>query len=318
MANIDYLHRHKEFPELIRIIAEEQSIDPGLVEKDYWIMHILFGLQRQGFTYQLKGGTSLSKGFKIINRFSEDIDIFIKPPAEFNINENPNNNKSRNIVAKKSFYDWLAENIHIDGIIKTERDIAFDNEQTYNSGGIRLFYETYFDIVDGIKEGVLLEAGFDNVTPNTPITISSWAYDSALNNAVSILDNRAIDLHCYHPGYTLVEKLQTVATKFRKEQESGDEGVNFMRQYYDIASLLAHPEVQEFIGSDEYLAHKKKRFPTSDLQVPLKENPAFLLEDEKIRSSFKNRYHKTRTLYYKGQPDLDEILSNIKIYLEQL
>jgi predicted nucleotidyltransferase component of viral defense system len=44
-------------------------------------MHCLYGLQQLGYTFQLKGGTSLSKGHKIVNRFSEDIDILIEPPA---------------------------------------------------------------------------------------------------------------------------------------------------------------------------------------------------------------------------------------------
>lgn len=47
------LHNHPEFGELIRIVAEKQSIDPVLVEKDYWIMHILWGLQQQGFNFLL-------------------------------------------------------------------------------------------------------------------------------------------------------------------------------------------------------------------------------------------------------------------------
>jgi len=38
-------------------------IDPYLVEKDYWIMHALWGLQQQGFQFELKGGTSLFKGY---------------------------------------------------------------------------------------------------------------------------------------------------------------------------------------------------------------------------------------------------------------
>jgi hypothetical protein len=46
----DYLHNHKQFPELIRIVAERKSIDPALVEKDYWIMHSLYGLQKLGLT----------------------------------------------------------------------------------------------------------------------------------------------------------------------------------------------------------------------------------------------------------------------------
>ena len=77
--NVDYLHNHKEFPQLLNIVAEEISIIPQLIEKDYWIMHVLNGLKQQGFEFELKGGTSLSKGYKLINRFSEDIDIHIQP-----------------------------------------------------------------------------------------------------------------------------------------------------------------------------------------------------------------------------------------------
>jgi hypothetical protein len=48
--------------------------------------------------------------------------------------------KTLKILQQKKFYDWLAENIKIDGIVSAERDIAFDNTATYNSGGIRLSY----------------------------------------------------------------------------------------------------------------------------------------------------------------------------------
>ena len=78
--SLDFLHNHRNFSDLIRIVADERGIDPALVEKDYWIMQCLYGLQQLKLTFELKGGTSLSKGFQIINRFSEDIDIRIEPP----------------------------------------------------------------------------------------------------------------------------------------------------------------------------------------------------------------------------------------------
>jgi hypothetical protein len=80
--SLDYLHNHAQFSDLIRIVGREISIDPALVEKDYWIMHCLYGLQKMGLKFELKGGTSLSKGFQIIDRFSEDIDIRIAPPPD--------------------------------------------------------------------------------------------------------------------------------------------------------------------------------------------------------------------------------------------
>jgi predicted nucleotidyltransferase component of viral defense system len=57
----DFLHNDPEFKELISIVSRDLRIDPALVEKDYWIMHSLYGLQQQGIEFELKGGTSLSK-----------------------------------------------------------------------------------------------------------------------------------------------------------------------------------------------------------------------------------------------------------------
>ncbi len=95
-----YLHQHKSFKDLLLRESEERAIDPILIEKDYWIMHCLYGLQRLGFHFELKGGTSLSKAYKIIDRFSEDIDIHIHPGARLGINENPKNTNANNVARR--------------------------------------------------------------------------------------------------------------------------------------------------------------------------------------------------------------------------
>lgn len=314
-----YLHEHKDFPELLRIIEEEINILAGLVEKDYWIMHCLYGLKKQGYEFQLKGGTSLSKGYKIIDRFSEDIDLHINPPEELSINENPNNSNSRNIQKKKDYYDQLAKEIKIPGIIGVERDTAFDDQKKYNSGGIRLYYPQAVNPVEGVKQGILLEAGYDTTAPNQPVTISSWAYDrTKANSTIDLIDNRAVDIFCYDPRYTLVEKMQTIATKFRKEIKTGEISTNYMRLYYDVYSLLGVPEVVVFIGTHEYLEHKVKRFPAEDFDLPIRENEAFLLKNNNLRKELQKRYESTRALYYKGQPAFEELLLRIHQYLDIL
>lgn len=79
-----------------------------LVEKDYWIMHCLWGLQAQGFQFELKGGTSLSKGFGIIHRFSEDIDIRIEPPHGMDVKTGRNQDKPAHVESRRAYYDELA------------------------------------------------------------------------------------------------------------------------------------------------------------------------------------------------------------------
>ncbi len=313
-----YLHDRPDFVDLLRIIEQETGINIQLIEKDYWIMHVLYGLQKQGFAFELKGGTSLSKGYKIIHRFSEDIDIHIKTPAHLNVNENPKNDKPKAVQSRKDFYDWLAGEIKIDGIIDITRDTTFDDTDKYRSGGIRLFYQSQTEYLDGVKDGILLEAGFDTVTPNEKRLITSWAYKAAANSKISIHDNRAVDVACYHPGYTFVEKLQTVATKYRQEQESGEKKANLMRQYYDLYCLLDEPDVLAFIVTNAYFDHKKARFPKKDFDIPVAENEAFLLSDTKQRAEFEARYHATAALYYNGQPKFSDLIDRIQSHLSGL
>jgi hypothetical protein len=273
-------------------------------------MNVLYGLKKMGLDFELKGGTSLSKGYRIIDRFSEDIDIYIHPPPELGVNENPKNTKAKAVEGRKKYYDWLAEYINIDGIVEKERDTEFDDLEYYRSGGIRLKYENKKDQVEGLKAGILLEAGFDTVIPNKKIAISSWAYDKGVES-IQIIDNRAVGIKCYHPGYSFVEKLQTIAKRFRLDQSDEKDKPNFMRQYYDVYCLLNDKEVLDFIGTEEYHAHKKKRFPAVDFEIPIAKNEAFLLTDAGVRADFKARYTTTKALYYKGQPDFDELLSRI-------
>jgi hypothetical protein len=311
----NFIHRDLEFKDLLAIVANDKKINIALIEKDYWIMHVLYSLQQQNIAFELKGGTSLSKGFGLINRFSEDIDIHIK--TNFGLPTEGNSDKPVVRNARKSFYDILASKLEIDGIVKIERDYEFDDLDKYRSGGIRLFYESHASSIKGLKDGILLEVGFDQVTPNQPVDISSWVWHylekSGLNK--EYINNIACGVLCYHPGYTLIEKLQTIVRKYRNREKDDNFIVkNFMRQYYDVYCLLQQQEIIQFIGSEEYLKHKAKRIKGADNEIPLAEHPALLLGDQLIRDSFAKQYKSTRNLYYKGQPDFEILLSVIKTH----
>ena len=63
----------------IRAASEYYHIAPVYIEKDYWISKILQQLSRSVYMENtvFKGGTSLSKGYGLINRFSEDVDVAV-------------------------------------------------------------------------------------------------------------------------------------------------------------------------------------------------------------------------------------------------
>jgi len=104
----------------------------------------------------------------------------------------------------------------------------------------------------------------------------------------------------------------------RISHRAGEANLNFIRQYYDVYSLLGRDDVLAFIGTEAYLQHKEKRLSKSDLEIPISKNEAFLLSDEGIRASFKKRYAATSASYYNGQPAFEEIIGRIQKYIDKL
>ena len=73
------MYLHKDDKELLRdiivTVSERTGIDESIVEKDYYVTMILKELVQRNPNVVFKGGTSLSKAYRAIDRFSEDIDI---------------------------------------------------------------------------------------------------------------------------------------------------------------------------------------------------------------------------------------------------
>jgi len=312
-----FLHELSDFSQLIAVVSDEKRIDPILVEKDYWIMHCLWGLQNLGLIFELKGGTSLSKGFGIIHRFSEDIDLRIDPPIEMDVKVGRNQSKPAQVESRRRFYEQLAIDIKIPGIVNVQRDSAFDDIKQLRSAGIRLSYDTKQFALEGVKDGILLEVGFDDTTPNRPVTISSWAWETATIKRVKVKDNRAHNVLCYAPTHTFVEKLQTISTKYRALDKSEKFPTNFLRHYYDVYCLLELNEIQEFIKQTSYIERKQQRFRLGDEQVIAK-NPAFTLNNTDERLRFAKEFKKTASLYYQGQPTFEVILARIHQYIDRM
>ena len=76
----EYLHLDPEsFMDLVQASSEDLKIPVQLIEKDYYISEILRALSKSSYSQQIvfKGGTSLSKAYLLIDRFSEDVDFAV-------------------------------------------------------------------------------------------------------------------------------------------------------------------------------------------------------------------------------------------------
>ncbi|MFO7656620.1 MAG: nucleotidyl transferase AbiEii/AbiGii toxin family protein [Bacteroidales bacterium] len=70
----------KLFSDTLRAASQHFIIKLEFIEKDYWIMLVLSRLSKSKYVSEsvFKGGTSLSKGYNLIERFSEDVDKAVK------------------------------------------------------------------------------------------------------------------------------------------------------------------------------------------------------------------------------------------------
>ena len=79
------LFEHPGFEQAIIRAADHfrpRGLREAIIEKDYYVTEALRIIEQEaGGKVIFKGGTSLSKGWNLIQRFSEDVDIFLDPTA---------------------------------------------------------------------------------------------------------------------------------------------------------------------------------------------------------------------------------------------
>jgi hypothetical protein len=90
-----------------------------------------------------------------------------------------------------------------------------------------------------------------------------------------------------------------------------------MRHYYDLYNLLQQQEVQDFIGTEPYRAHKAKRFRRGD-EPDLTKNEAFNLRDAATRVLYTGAFKQSTALYYGAKPTFEEILKTLSEWTERL
>ena len=281
----EFVHELPDAKALFETLGAEKNLLPLLIEKDYWVMHCLWGLKQKGFSFEMKGGTSLSKGWRCIDRFSEDVDIRFEPPEGLNLK----GDKPDHVEARFAFYDRLAEELEIPEMV-VERNRAYDDEKARN-GGVSLKFDSYFEALPELKPEVLLEIGFARTAPNEPKDFTSWALERVLQVNLDVVDNRATGVKCFNPEYAFVDKLQTICKRFRQHRdrnEERDRPRRFMRHYYDLYKLLELERVKNFIGTPDYRTYKEEKLRGKDANEFASGNAFTLVNDACSRRSLRH------------------------------
>lgn len=247
------LFEHADFEQAILRAAEhfrERGMRPALIEKDYYVTEALRIIAATG-TDQIifKGGTSLSKGWNLIDRFSEDIDIFLDPEA---------------------FGPPLGKRA-IDRQLKALRDavaahpaLAFLAAESRTIGGFgradRYAFAQRFGGVGEVVGHVLVESGTASgreptVTVELRSLIAEFFRDTGATLGAE--DEDAFPMRLLHFRRTFVEKLFAIHGKVELLRREGRPVGSYARHYYDLVRLSERNEVTAMLASPEYVAIKE-------------------------------------------------------------
>ncbi len=242
-SKVTYLFERPDFADLVNATGEENGIgNPGIVEKDYFVTEALRLIARDfGKVVIFKGGTSLSKGWKLIHRFSEDIDLYVEP-AETEDETLARFEQIANLVAS---FPGFVERL---GRQETKGTSSWTEE---------FVYINRVETLGGIRPVVLLEAGIQSADQPT----ESRGLKSLIGE---LLDSRDADsgtedrepfeMRLLHFRRTFVEKLFTLHSRVERSKKQGKELGRDARHYYDLAMLLRQAQTRVMLESEEYAA----------------------------------------------------------------
>jgi hypothetical protein len=308
------LCEHPEFEQAILNAVEHfavRKLRPAVIEKDYYVTEALRAItQAAGPRVIFKGGTSLSKGWNLIDRFSEDIDLFLDPTMF-----EPELGKRGIDRELKKLRDHIA----------AHPALVFDARASQTIGGFgrtdSFSYEAKFGGPGEVAPRVLLEAGTaSGREPVADIELSSLLAEFLLARDISLgaEDEQPFTMRLLHFRRTFVEKLFAIHSKVTGSLSTGEPLGSYARHYYDLAQLSKQPEVVAMLESDEYLVIKtdydqvSRRFFGRDYAPPIDlsfANSVALFPDERLSASLGEQYTRQCELLCFGEfPSWSEVL----------
>ncbi|AKU92614.1 nucleotidyl transferase AbiEii/AbiGii toxin family protein [Vulgatibacter incomptus] len=276
---MSFVHENnEEFADLVRIVAGERGMSRSIVEKDYWVTHTLWALSVGGLEVWFKGGTSLSKGFGLIERFSEDLDLKIEPGtvAALPTVSNWKSEGTKATSERQAYFEQLSKSLVVPSC-KVELDQETADKTWRGANFLVLYPGLYSNELPGmISSHVRLEVGSARVTPYVAQDLTSWVHEKlvATGTLTAFDDNRAKSVRCVHPLVTLLEKLDALHRRFRNENAFPQ---TFVRHYEDAAKLAeASARLPPLVGYDSVRALADEMLAQKQIvAMPAADDPAF-------------------------------------------
>ncbi len=322
-------------PDEQRTYCEQAAADLGLpaasIEKDFWVCWILkelFSLPGIGAHLTFKGGTSLSKGWGLIQRFSEDIDIVISR-SRLGMADGPERNS---VKAWKHYLETLGEKTQdfiVDTLTPNFRDrltsrlpkgmqwkLIHDRDDLANEA-ILFHYPLVFPEGGYLRPVVKIEPGARSDTaPTERRPIKAFL--------TPMLKAEFFDVLCVHPKRTFWEKAMLLHEELSRQVDRPPKA-RLARHYYDLARLIEQGIGDEALSDtplfEAVAKHRAVFFRKAKASQETMRRGAFrLMPSETQRPHWARDYEAMREAMFYGPPppSFDDILETVEGFERRL
>lgn len=260
---------------LLNQVSNRKGLPAFVVEKDSWVCWVLKAIFQSKYKDSIifKGGTSLSKAYHLIERFSEDIDLIIDRKL---LGYEELSSKSQLKKLRKSagnfvineFREELEKQLDTLGL-KGLYHIDFDEhiDDTSDPKTLEIYYDSVIPSDNTyVKQRVLLELSARSMKePSEKRKISSWVDEIYPNLPFS---DEPIEVEVILPKRTFIEKMLLLHEEFRKPSDK-IRTHRLTRHLYDIEKMMDTEHGKEALKDsslfDEIVEHRKKITPLRDM-----------------------------------------------------
>lgn len=314
-----------DFDGAINLAVEQTGYAAVFIEKDYWVCQVLRVIcgPEYGADVIFKGGTSLSKGYGLIDRFSEDVDILVQKAAD------------QSTRASETKLEDMA------ALVADELEMPRRLARPLGRGkwphrADVLSYDSRLDApqIEGvIAGGVQLELGYAGGDwPGQGVEITPLLNEVSAVAAEGYTDLERFKVRALVPARTLLEKLSVlhhVASQFVDSATTNDG--RFGRHFYDVYEILGHTDTRQRLSDRDATAgilddvrrisaaHYGGSTPRPDGGYAA--SPAFNAEPEsELRLYLERNYDSARTLGSRDNawPSFGQVMKRVSEYRELL
>lgn len=219
-----YKEYQTEWKEIIETVARELGKSEQMVEKDTIQSMFLFELAKSELPFVFKGGTSLSKAYNLVDRFSEDIDL--------SMNRRPTQSER---VKSKELIIEIAENLGL--VLSNSEEIK--SRYDYNKYVFK--YDSLFSVIP--LEIIIETSYYQSVYPIDKHVVGSFVGRFCLERSIILpvpFEAAEVMMNVQSIERTFVDKVFAVCDYKIQNMQDRDS-----RHLYDICKLLREVELNE-------------------------------------------------------------------------